>query len=985
MKLYLGKITLLFCFSFFLSDLFAQKHEWLRVTESSIGVVLPGMINTDSSSSPYIGGIYYTKDSIDLNTGPGKHMVYGTGNYESFHLKLDSNGNFQWANTFEGRANVYNHNSHIDNNNNVFIVGSFYDTIQLSNSTSNATHISKGFLDAIVAKYDQDGEHIWSFSIGGLGDDVIHEVNTDSQKNIYLIGTFMDSVDMDPGTAEYFVYTTSTKNFILKLDSTGNFMWVKLFNLNLLNIGINKFDQLYFSCNITDTSHILTQTGIETFIPKGSNDILFGRMNKKGEIKWVNQLQSIDKINIFNSTHPTDQNGNLHLLGSFSNSINLSSNPNVLHLSQGKSNGFICKFDTSGNEIWFKTFGGKGSIHTHALTIDGLNNLYFGIESYVVGKESYDKLNFQTDNGRISVNTPIKSSIISTFIIKFNKYGSFKWAKAIHGGPTIEAISWNSSNDIYSTGAFSQIEFQDSMYYGNWTDLYVIKTSICDPLPFYDTLYLCAGDSSFIPNIQKEHAGNYSQLVENNFGCDSLRNTHLIVYPSYTDTSLYSFCKGDSLLYKGKYYREDTTFIFKAATRLGCDSSRTVLIQMDNTLITEINIQICDGDTFYFNKQSYFESGKYLDTLTSIIGCDSIIQIDLKVNPKSQKQQNVSICANKVYKIGNSIYQKAGTYIDTLINHWGCDSIVTTYLSIDSLPSSEQFVIMCPGGSYKIGKSTYEQAGIYTDTLTRFPQCDSIVVSHISIAQNADSSINFEICEGDSVVFNHRIYRQTGSNVQTIDFGSCQLKLTINVNVLAVKRKSQTFDLCVGDSLWLDNKLYFKSGSYYNTYQTNKGCDSIVETIINIPEFSVGLDDNSLNIITDDSYENVQFLWYNCDSKRILYEETSKRFELKFTGNYAPIIIMDGCRDTLTCNQYTYDGDYKLKLFPNPAKTYFTIAVPTAGKMRLLNSNGSLVKEHYFHTSREYNFQIENIAAGIYFIFFEGEKGLLTEKLSIVR
>lgn len=981
MKLPLGKITLFLCFLLSLTDLSAQKHEWLRTTEASWGLILPRAIITDSLSSPYVSGFYYTEDSIDFHTGAGKQMVYGSSNDDAFQLKLDSSGNFQWNNTFSSKFNDYIDGSHIDNINGIYIAGSFWDTIHFNTSSLHSTLISNGTYDGFVAKFDQDGKLIWSFSLGGPLRDHINEICTDSKNNIYLGGSITDSVDMDPGTAEHFVYANSldslnpSQNFILKLDSAGNFKWVKLYNLFFENISKNKFDQLFFSSHINDTTQVSTRSGIETFIPKGGNDLLFGRMNGLGEVEWINQLQSQGSIHNWNFDKiPTDQDGNLHVFGSFFTSINLQDKPNELHFSKGGSDGFIGKFDTSGNEIWFKTFGGKKGIHSHAVTIDDSNNLYIGVESN-------DRISFQTDNGEISVNASVKNR---TYIVKLNSNGNFEWAKPIHGGPIIEAISWSPSNDLYSTGAFSQIKFKDSLYIGHWADLYILKTNICDPIPFYDTLYLCAGDTSFIPNLKTEDAGNYSELVENDFGCDSLRYTHLIVYPAYTDTTTYTFCEGDSLFYQGNYYHEDTTFIYPASSQLGCDSSKIVIIQENTTTITEIIAQICEGDTFNFNTQSYFENGIYLDSLTSIKGCDSIIKIDLTVNPIKHSQQNISICANKSYMVGNSYYYEAGTYIDTLSSHLGCDSIVTTILSIDSLPISEQYVTICQGGSYNIGNSTYSQAGTYTDTLYRFRQCDSIVITHLSITKRTDSTINIALCEGDSVEINDKIYRQSGTYVQTSDFGACQIKLTIKVKVNPIKRHTQTFDLCVGDSVKVGNQIYYESGTYQQIFQSANGCDSIVEIKINMPDFKVVRDENSLSVSSKNEYGNVQFLWYNCDSKRILYDEKGKRFEYDFSGKYAPIVIMEGCRDTLVCNQVYFDADYELKIFPNPTKDICTIAVPTAGKLRLMDSDGRLVEERSFNSSREYIYQIPSTASGIYFIVFDGEKGALTEKLAIM-
>ena len=45
----------------------------------------------------------------------------------------------------------------------------------------------------------------------------------------------------------------------------------------------------------------------------------------------------------------------------------------------------------------------------------------------------------------------------------------------------------------------------------------------------------------------------------------------------------------------------------------------------------------------------------------------------------------VHMCVGDIYAIGNSIYTEAGTYVDTLVNRMGCDSIVTSYVYTHSV------------------------------------------------------------------------------------------------------------------------------------------------------------------------------------------------------------------------------------------------------------------------------------------------------------
>ena len=53
----------------------------------------------------------------------------------------------------------------------------------------------------------------------------------------------------------------------------------------------------------------------------------------------------------------------------------------------------------------------------------------------------------------------------------------------------------------------------------------------------------------------------------------------------------------------------------------------------------------------------------------------------------SSSTANASICDGDIYMIGSSSYTTAGTYVDTLSVPGGCDSVVTTILTVNSLPA----------------------------------------------------------------------------------------------------------------------------------------------------------------------------------------------------------------------------------------------------------------------------------------------------------
>ena len=63
--------------------------------------------------------------------------------------------------------------------------------------------------------------------------------------------------------------------------------------------------------------------------------------------------------------------------------------------------------------------------------------------------------------------------------------------------------------------------------------------------------------------------------------------------------------------------------------------------------------------------------------------CDSIITLDLSLDPVFITELSDTIMEGESYNVGNSIYTTTGNYIDTLTAINGCDSIVLLNLYVD--------------------------------------------------------------------------------------------------------------------------------------------------------------------------------------------------------------------------------------------------------------------------------------------------------------
>ena len=147
------------------------------------------------------------------------------------------------------------------------------------------------------------------------------------------------------------------------------------------------------------------------------------------------------------------------------------------------------------------------------------------------------------------------------------------------------------------------------------------------------------------------------------------------------------------------------------------------------------NYSICNGDSIFVAGSVYTTTGLYTDSLVSSIGCDSLVFTNLLVYPNVSDSNYQTICSGEVYSIGNNVYDSTGIYTDSLYTQYGCDSIVTTNLTVLSISGGNTVnnQIICMGDSIFVGLSVYYNDGVYYDTLISSNGCDSIITTFLSL------------------------------------------------------------------------------------------------------------------------------------------------------------------------------------------------------------------------------------------------------------
>jgi gliding motility-associated-like protein len=94
-----------------------------------------------------------------------------------------------------------------------------------------------------------------------------------------------------------------------------------------------------------------------------------------------------------------------------------------------------------------------------------------------------------------------------------------------------------------------------------------------------------------------------------------------------------------------------------------------------------ISEAICEGENYAFGSQFLTQSGLYERLIEAKDGCDSIIQLDLKVIPTTKAELFDSFCEGESWSYYGFNTDIEGEFQITLINANGCDSLVTVNLT----------------------------------------------------------------------------------------------------------------------------------------------------------------------------------------------------------------------------------------------------------------------------------------------------------------
>ena len=226
-------------------------------------------------------------------------------------------------------------------------------------------------------------------------------------------------------------------------------------------------------------------------------------------------------------------------------------------------------------------------------------------------------------------------------------------------------------------------------------------------------------------------SGDYTYTTVAANGCDSIVTLHLTINNSEIGATEYvTICYGETYTWNGQTYSTEGEYSIVLSNVNGCDSIATLHLTISPIQYADEYITACDS--YDWHGQTYTQSGEYTYTTVAANGCDSIVTLHLTINQSEVgATEYATICYGETYTWNSQTYSAEGEYSITLSTANGCDSIVTLHLTI--LPEA---IIMEESASINEehlpylwrGQQCYD-AGKYIDSepFTNYPYCDSVI------------------------------------------------------------------------------------------------------------------------------------------------------------------------------------------------------------------------------------------------------------------
>lgn len=482
----------------------------LRVTPETIKVITP--IGDLKEQIPEVYQHYRNKKELI----EGKYVLNNNGEI-SFDISSYEKGKEliidPWS-TFVGGSDVdESYGSYTDADDNTYVTG--YTGSANFPVTAGVLQVAKqGQYDAFLTKLDTTGNEIWSTFYGGIGDEYGYKVVVDSDNNPYLLG-YTNGNDILVSSSGVFQSSSngSYDAFVVKLDSSGNFIWGTYYGGNggefALSADIGNDDNVVIG-GYTSSTNLPMQNAHQSLMG-GALDAFVAKFDSTGALLWSTYCGGTNSEDV-HTLHVDGQNNVIIAGETYSSDFPASSGAYQVN-NAGNLDVFVSKYSSSGVRVFSTYFGGFNAEDANALCSDSDGYIYLAgytesLDFPVIGSNVYQG---------------IKNGGKDAFVAKFTGAGM----------PIRSTFFGGGAEDRFTVARLSS---SNALYLGGYTlssDLPIIGVPYQSTNAGLSDGFYVKLDTALTPNYSTYIGGSSAEYLNDL----SINSNHLLTFSGFTSST----------------------------------------------------------------------------------------------------------------------------------------------------------------------------------------------------------------------------------------------------------------------------------------------------------------------------------------------------------------------------------------------------------------------------------------------------------------
>lgn len=931
------------------------------------------VINTDALGNVYTTGHFI--GTADFDPGEDTFNLSSAGNSDVFVLKMDPSGNFLWAKSFGGPSYEYSTSNCVDDFGNIYTIGHFYGTADFNPDLSiNVNLNSAGEEDIYVQKMDADGNFLWAKRFGGTSTDLAHSISVDNSGNIYTTGSFRSTVDFDPGPGMANLTATLTGNdiYVQKMDSSGNFLWVRKFGAPLDEYAysncVDALGNVYTTGTFRGTGDFNPGAGSANLTSAGNEDIYIQKLDASGNFLWAKRIGGSFPDKSYSIC--SDASGNIYTTGKFGETVDFDPGIGTYYLTSVADHDiFVQKMDASGNFLWARTFGGLSSDETgRSVRVDASGSIYTA--GFFQGTVDFDPSSgvssLNAADGDIFVQKMLPIGVYGYVFVDANENGIKDLGEIT---VPLQTINYNNGNDVAITNddgffrAFPEVGSQtfNLQLPTNYSNTTPISQIINVQVDVIDTLYFGIQP---IPNVndlvveihpytspRPGFTRNY-QVSYQNVGTTTLNEVTLKFLKSEEDNVVFA---------TGTYTVSNDTLIWNIGT-LASFSYGSVTIT--NTLSATATL----GDST-LTQAWIIPSADDATTENNVVALSEGIIGSYDPNDKTVTPEVSEPTENEPLEYVVR-FQNTG-------NHQADFVIVRDTLS--TLLDLTTFQMIAASHSYEL--AIENRIAVWT-----FPQIN--LPDSTSNEPGSHGFIKFKVQRVDGLGLGTQIPNRVGIY---FDYNAPVITNTCiySIETCISSTGTDVITAC-NNYTWIDGNTYTASNNIATyTIDNAAGCDSIVTLNLTINTVTnIGTTLNGTTITANNN--NATYQWLDCDNNDEPIEgATNQTFTATESGNYAVELTENGCTNTSACVAVTVIGIDELSnglqalVYPNPSQGNVEITLGSTMQdveLMLTDIQGRVIFTRNYPSLFKTNIELPD-AKGVYILKLKAQDSTSTLRI----